>query len=388
MKILRVISSVNPENGGPINGLVNSSKVLSEKGHEITVLSLDDPTSQYVSEFQYPLVCFKGFSPLQFNQSFKVWLLDNVANYDVVIIHGLWQYHGYATFLACVKHQVPYVVFSHGMLDPWFNEISKLKTLKKNIYWKLFESKVIENASRVLFTSEEEKTLARTSFQPYRAKEHVVAYGSPLPNVNLEQCKHIFLEKHPQLNNKKFGLFLSRIHPKKGIDLLIKAFANVDNLPEDFNLVIAGPDKDKMEEKLMKFCPDKLINRIHWVGMLSGEVKWGAYQASEYFVLPSHQENFGIVVAEALSTATPVLISNKVNIWREIKSANAGFVESDSLEGSQNLLEQWFTLSNKKIKKMQDDALTCYKNNFSIEAAADELEAVLLNVIEKNHVKS
>tara|TARA_R110001583_G_scaffold1285_1_gene10552 strand:- start:20480 stop:21628 length:1149 start_codon:yes stop_codon:yes gene_type:complete len=381
MKILRVISSINPENGGPINGLVNSSEILVKKDHTINVLSLDDPQADYVKEFPFPVTCFKGsFGVLQYNKDFQLWLYENVANFDVVIIHGLWQFHGFATYKACIKASVPYVLFSHGMLDPWFNKISKLKTLKKNIYWRFFEGAVVNNATKVLFTSEEEKILARTSFQPYAVKEQVVAYGSPLPTVDIPSSAVKFLDNIPHLKDKKFGLFLSRIHSKKGIDILIEAFDRFSDTQPDFHLVIAGPDTHQLKEKLMKNCSVGISDRIHWVGMLKGEMKWGAFHLAEFFILPSHQENFGIVVAEALSTFTPTLITNKVNIWREIDSA--GFVENDNVLGIERLLSRWFALTEVEKNEMGKKAHLCYQKNFSMEAAVDSLEKTLVSIVQ------
>jgi glycosyltransferase involved in cell wall biosynthesis len=115
--------------------------------------------------------------------------------------------------------------------------------------------------------------------------------------------------------------------------------------------------------------------------MLTGDIKWGAYQVADCFILPSHQENFGIVVAEALSTGTPVLITNKVNIWREIDAAKAGIVDNDDVEGITKLLNHWFKLTAEEKRDMANKAKICYQNNFSIESAVTELERVLLDVI-------
>jgi glycosyltransferase involved in cell wall biosynthesis len=380
MKILRVISSVNPQAGGPINGLINSSNVLVEKGHFIDVLTLDDPSASWVPNFEFNLNSFKSqLGNLKYSSAFAEWLEANVSKYDVVIIHGIWQYHSYASSKACFRHNVPYVIFTHGMLDPWFNEVAKLKAIKKNIYWKLFESFAINNANAVLFTSKEEKSLASGSFLPYRPVEKVVAYGSPVPIIDVESAKKSFYESAPQLRQKNFVLFLSRIHTKKGIDLLIDAMGKVTN---DFILAIAGPgDVDLIRKLKLQIQERDLGCRVEWLGMLQGEQKWGAFYAADAFILPSHQENFGIVVAEALSTSTPVLITNKVNIWREIEAAGAGLVENDDVEGITKLLNQWFKLTAEEKRDMASKAKNCYQNNFSIESAVTDLESVLLDVI-------
>lgn len=385
LKILRVISTVNPQAGGPINGLLNSTELLITKGHLVEVLALDDPESSWIETFRYPVHTFKGkLASLQYNRQFSMWLSEHVTDYDVVIIHGLWQYHSYKTAQKCVEFNVPYVSFVHGMLDPWFNRENRLKQLKKSLYWAFFERHNINNASKVLFTSNEEQSLARLSFKPYAANEQVVAYGSQLPEMSEEEVKAYFFKQHPFVKGKRFALFLSRVHPKKGIDLLIEAIAKFTELPSDFVLVIAGPVSDAYKKQLTDLSNKLGVSgKILWVGMLQGDDKWGAFYAADVFILPSHQENFGIVVAEALSTGTPVLISNKVNIWREIKASGAGFVENDSVTGASQLLTKWFALSEAGKEAMQKNALVCYDKHFSIESAVNDLEKVLLSVSNK-----
>jgi glycosyltransferase involved in cell wall biosynthesis len=380
MKILRVISSVDRANGGPINGLINSSVELIAKGHEIDVLCLDDPNANFIKELPFNVYAFKGFiGGLKYSAEFANWLDDNVQSYDIIIIHGIWQYHAYATAKSCTKANVPYVLFTHGMLDPWFNEKFKLKALKKKVYWRFLEKLTVNNANAVLFTSEEEKVLARRSFSPYSPLETVVAYGSPTPKIEKEQAVTAFYNASPKLEGQRFVLFLSRIHTKKGIDLLIDAMAEVSH---DFILAIAGPgDVDLIRKLNLQIQERGLGSRVEWLGMLQGEQKWGAFYAADAFILPSHQENFGIVVAEALSTATPVLITNKVNIWREIDAAGAGFVENDDVDGIKELLNRWFELTTKEKLVMAVNAKACYQYNFSIESAVTDLEKVLINVI-------
>jgi glycosyltransferase involved in cell wall biosynthesis len=382
MKILRVINSINPTAGGPINGLINSSKVLVDLGHSVEVVAFDDPCAAWIKDFKFPVITFESLlGTFSYSRSFSAWLEVNVDSYDVVVIHGLWQFHSFATAKVCRNNNIPFVTFTHGMLDPWFNKTDKLKTIKKTLYWWLFERHVINNSNAVLFTSEEEKILARQSFLPYTPIEKVVAYGSPLPDVNLELASDALLQKYAKLKNKKIALYLSRIHEKKGIDLLIDALGQIKNLPEDFVLAIAGPDSGGLKAKLTARIETQGLNdRVVWLGMLSGDVKWGAYHAADVFVLPSHQENFGIVVSEALSTATPVLITNKVNIWREIDEAGAGFVENDDVSGVESLLNRWLALSVTEKIQMSGNAKACYEANFSIESAVNDLERVLCSV--------
>lgn len=383
MKILRVIPSVNTECGGPVNGLINTTQGLVDRGHEVSIATLDAPGSLWLKDFPYQVYSFRSrLGNYSFSKQFENWLKEKVSCYDVVIIHGIWQFHSYATAKVCRDCSVPYVVFTHGMLDPWFNVTHKLKAAKKWVYWLIFERRVINGANAVLFTSEEERILARKSFLPYSPEERVVAYGSSRELDTGIDSGEVFLERFPELRNKKFLLFLSRIHEKKGVDLLIDALAQCGDIPDNFSLAIAGPGSQALIVELNDRAKKLGISeKIQWLGMLDGVLKWGAYKASDCFILPSHQENFGIVVAEALSSATPVLITDKVNIWREIIAQEAGYAENDTVQGVISLLKSWFKNSDSQKDRMRENALMCYEKNFSIEAAVVSLEFELLRVV-------
>src|SRR5262249_6303466 len=133
----------------------------------------------------------------------------HAAAFDAVVVNGLWQYHGFGTRLALRRLDMPYHVFTHGMLDPWFKRAYPLKHLKKWLYWPWAEYRVLRDAAGVLFTSEEERLLARQSFWLYHAKEHVVAYGTSAPPQNGDALREAFLATHPQLRGKRIVLFLS-----------------------------------------------------------------------------------------------------------------------------------------------------------------------------------
>jgi len=382
MKILRVIRTVNPEGGGPIEALKQSSQILKDMGHEIDVLSLDGDQSDYIAQF--PLKVYAvgpGSGNYGYAKGFSLWLEQNYHRYDAVIVEGLWQYHGFAVRNVLRNKNVPYFVFTHGMLDPWFKRQYPLKHLKKWLYWPWAEYLVLRDAEKVLFTCQEEKLLARQSFWLYRCNEQVVNFGTSGHQGSAAEQRQQFLNQFPNLTGKRFLLFLSRIHPKKGIDLLIEAFAQVCGSDSELELVIAGPDQVGWGIEL-KSLADKLgiKDKITWTGMLSGDLKWGAYLSAEAFILPSHQENFGIVVAEAMSCRLPVLISNKVNIWHEIKQDQAGLVVDDTLSGCLKLISDWQCLDNDTKSSMQENAFRCFIERFEITKAANSLlDAITVN---------
>jgi glycosyltransferase involved in cell wall biosynthesis len=375
MKILHILPSTNPLLGGTVEAVRQSGAWLCAAGHTVDVLSLDDPGEAHVAAFSLPVHAIgPSAGHYRYNSRLVPWLRANAQNYDAVIVNGLWQYHSFGAWRALRRSRTPYFVFTHGMLDPWFKRTYPLKHLKKWLYWPWSEYRLLRDASAVLFTSEEERLLSRDSFWLYRAKEHIVPCGTASPPAQGELLRDAFFARHPQLRGKRLMLFLSRVHPKKGCDLLIEAFARRAQAHPDWQLVVAGPESGNLGERLRARASELgLSERITWTGMLEGNDKWAAFYASDVFVLPSHQENFGIVIAEALACQLPVLITNKVNIWREVLENEAGFVSDDTVDGVEHSLDRWLRLKLGDKQRMKARAQSLYESHFTVKAMAHGL---------------
>ena len=153
--------------------------------------------------------------------------------------------------------------------------------------------------------------------------------------------------------------------------MLLRAFAQTDG---DLHLVMAGPADDAYGQSLQRIAREPgLAGRVTWTGMIQGDLKWGAFRAAEAFVLPSHQENFGISVVEALACGRPVLISDKVNIWREITADGAGLAEDDTPAGTQRLLARWLALTTAERQAVAARARPCFERHFQVEGVARHL---------------
>lgn len=356
------------------------------KGHVIEVLTLDHPDSPFLGDYPLPVHAIgPSIGKYAYNPRLKSWLVANARNYDAIIINGLWMYHGFGAWRALRSMKVPYFIFTHGMLDPWFKKTYPLKHLKKWLYWPWADYRVLRDAKLVLFTCEQERLLARESFWLYRVNEAVVNYGAGSPPAeDSTYLRETFLTAHPSLRNKRLILFLSRIHEKKGCDLLIKGFAKVAHLDPSLQLVMAGPCADALLEKLKELAEAEGISeRITWPGMLRGAMKWGAFSAAEVFALSSHQENFGIAVAEALASGLPVLISDQVNIWREIEADGAGLVAPDTEAGTLALLLRWQAMSLDQRQAMARNAKACFEQRFTAEAMADSITTTIERAIKE-----
>ncbi len=380
MKVLRVISSINPQGGGPIEGVKQLQGPLEQLGVDVEIVCCDAPDAPWLAASGLPVVHALGPAKSSYAYAPRLlpWLRENASRFDAVIVNGIWQYHGMAVRKALAGTGVPYFVFTHGMLDPWFKHTYPLKHLKKWLYWPWGEYRVLRDARAVIFTCEEERLLARQSFWLYRANEAVTAYGTSSPPANGDELAQRFLEANTHLRDKRIVLFLSRIHEKKGCDLLLDAFAKVAASDQRLHLVMAGPDQTGWTATL-RVQAEKLgiADRISWPGMLQGDDKWGAFYAAEVFCLPSHQENFGIVVAEALACGKPVLISNKVNIWREIEADQAGFIDDDTVDGTVRNLQRWLALNADGYAESSARARQCFMSRFHIRRAAERLVEII-----------
>ena len=246
---------------------------------------------------------------------------------------------------------------------------------------------MVNEADGLLFTCETELLLARKSFTPYTPKREInVGYGIQTPPTYQNSMREEFLAKCPNVQNQPYLLFLSRIHYKKGVDMLIEAYASLvkersalsNSLPR---LVIAGPGLEtEYGQRMLSLVADntQLNGLILFTGMLTGEAKWGALYGCEAFILPSHQENFGIAVAEALACGKPVLISNQVNIWREIETGGGGFIENNTIEGTQTSLKRWLLLKQAPRTAMGRQAKATFERHFAIRQAAKRFKEAII----------
>jgi len=386
MKLLHMIHSADPASGGPIENIRQMASIYPAHGVDVTVITLDPPGASYLKDFPMELQTVGNTYGGKYGYSPELipWLKRNHQKYDCIIVNGIWQFHSYACWAALHKTDTPYVVFTHGMLDPWFRRQYPLKHLKKWLYWPWAEYRVLRDAKLVLFTSEEERTLATKSFWLYKANPFVVGYGTRVPKFDLEALRREFFSQHTHLQGKRLAIFVGRIHPKKGCDLLIQAFHRTLAQNPEWHLLMVGPDQVGWKAELEQISGACGIrDRITWPGMLRDERKWSALAASEVFVLPSHQENFGIVVAEALACGVPVLISDKVNIWREIENEQAGFVEEDSLQGTINLLDAWSRLEGSERTRMSIHARQCFDRHFDLDRNGVRLLEKLRSISQK-----
>jgi len=381
MNLLNAASTLDLTSGGIPEVLKQTTMALSDLGHHIEIVTLDDPSAKFeIGEGIKIHALGPSFGKYHLNFRLIPWLWRNANRFDAILVHGLWQYHSLSVWLISRFLKTPYFVFVHGTLDPWFKHMYPLKHLKKSVYWPWGVYSVLRSANGVIYSTEEERRLASSSFKLYKANEIVVNIGISDPVGESVSQKEVFYNNYPTLRGKRLLLFMSRIDPKKGCEILIEAFSRISKENPSLHLVMAGPDQSNWMPSLQKAAQElNIASRITWTGMLKGDLKWGAILSAECLVLPSHSENFGVVIAESLACGVPVIITDKVNIWREIQVEGAGFVSTDDVSGVSQSLQRWLNLDDTEKERLGANAKKCFLKNFEINSGVKRFIEIIQN---------
>lgn len=371
-KILRIIESADPKKGGPIFGLLESTKILRARGYSVDIITLDSPAEAFLNSVELKNIIALGpnHTKLAYTPNLKNWLSKNVSNYDLATIHGVWQWNSLGSYKQLNKYNVPYVIFPHGSLDVWDSNLRKVSWILKKIYFKFFESKVLNNSSAILFTSSDELKNSTINFNLPINKCRIIKYG--VPSLTLDEDNRLInIDK-----KNSYLLFLSRIHKKKGVERLLQAFSE-SKLKQNYKLKIAGTgDYNYIDSLRLLVSNLNLDNKVEFVGHVSGDLKRKVLEDAALFILPSYQENFGLAVAESLSLATPVAISNNVNIWQGVEKHNAGYVYNNSTADLITTLNDFYDLSRADYTEMCCNARSCFQLEFDIERFVDDIENI------------
>ena len=378
-KILRIINTLNPSYGGSSSAIIDHSIALKKHGFTVDILTCDPKNSKYQNSKKIKIINQgPGFGNYGFSFSLSSWLFKNKEKYDYFIIEGIWQYF---SLLARLLLQKKYFVLVHGALDPFFR-LNFFKRIKKQIYWNLIEKKNLILSNSILLTTEEEKRLLQKTYvNTDGIKKQVIGFGISKPKINKKKAKEIFYKKFPYLKNKFFLLYLGRFHEKKGCDLLINAMRKIKNNKNKCKILLVGPKND-YKNKMKNLCQKyKLNSNIFWSeDSMDGNIKYGAILASAGMVLFSRGENFGVSIVESLSQGKPVLITNKINIYRKILNYNAGFVCRDKVLDIANTLKKFSNLHKSRLNKMSKKSYKCFNDNFNLNSNNNnKLSDLLMN---------
>ncbi|MGK7947549.1 MAG: hormogonium polysaccharide biosynthesis glycosyltransferase HpsP [Xenococcaceae cyanobacterium] len=389
MRILQIVPSVSLVYGGPSQMVLGLSKALAAEGMEVTLITtnsngdtdqppLDVPIAQPIEQDGYEIIYFpcSPFRRYKFSLGLLQWLAQNANKYDLAHIHALFSPVSTAAATIARNKKLPYILRPLGTLDP--ADLQKKKQLKQ-IYGLLLEKPNLAGAAGVHFTSTEEaKVSERYGTQ---TRDLVIPLGVDNPsNLPAKGTARQQLGIKPDC---PLILFMSRIDPKKGLDLLIPALEKLQATKLDFHFVLAGANpqdidyENKIKQEIQK---STLAEKTTITGFVGGELKLGLLQDADLFVLPSYYENFGIAVAEAMGMSLPVIISDRVHIWQDIKSANAGWVVPCEVKKLTETLE--IAIEAKQERKQRGkNARQLTQAKYSWSAIAREMIAAYQKII-------
>ncbi len=309
------------------------SRALENRGVEVLIATTDaDGPGRLVVELgettRYagvPVLFFRR----QWGEAFKhsrplaSWLNNHVADFDVVHVHAVFNHSSLAAACACRKTDVPYVVRPLGTLDPW--SLSQ-KPLRKRLFWHLGVKAMLSGAAAIHYTTSEEQRLAEGALGLGRGVVIPLGIDDAMLHTPAD---HGDFRARLGLGQAPYVLALSRLHPKKGLDLLLDAFLDVAEAEDlsGWRLVVAGDGDPEYVAHLKGLVAARgATDRVLFPGWLAGGQKASALQGAALMALTSHQENFGVAVVEALGSGVPALVSTAVNLAGEIERSGAGWV--------------------------------------------------------------
>ena len=315
------------ERGGVVQAVVDLCQAIAARGHRVTLVTCDasdEPAHWKDSSGNWPTVVelpSSRFTDKLISRQGLRKFREIVQEVDVAHLHIPWRLTNLQLAGVLQKEDVPYVITPHGMLDDWSMRQSPLK---KRVYLTLARARLFRHAAAIHFTAKGEHEQAQRWISigdraVIQCNTLDLTVYDPLPGGEL--ALQAFPEIHPE---KQKILFLSRLHPKKGVELLLSAAALLREQRTDFQLLIAGPGEENYVAQLKQMAVRLGLSDLTcFLGMVKGAEKRSLYQCSDVFVLPTHQENFGLVLVEAMVCGTPVVTTMGTDIWPELQEAGA-----------------------------------------------------------------
>jgi glycosyltransferase involved in cell wall biosynthesis len=391
MKILHIIPSVASVRGGPSQAVLETVKALRNQGIAAEIATtndngndlLDVPLNQRIQYQQVPIWFFSRFSPeinsireFAFSSQLTSWLWQNAANYDLLHIHAIFSYTSTVAMAIARFQGIPYIVRPLGQLCEWSLQQS---VRKKQIYLKLIERANLNHAQGLHLTSkQEQEEVAHLGLSvPSFVLPHGLSIPEPLTDVRDRLRQYLNLPA-----DEPVILFLSRLHPKKGLDYLIQALGKLTH--HRFTFVLAGSGTKEYEAEIESLLVETGIrDRTHLTGFLTGETKNLFMQGSDLFVLTSHSENFGVAVLEALAVGVPVLLSPGVALASVVQENQLGYIAQLDVLAIAEAVDNY--LSNPQAgKDMGDRARQIITEKYTWEKISSDLLTIYRSILKFN----
>lgn len=347
VKVIHTIHSIRPEAGGPAYSVPALANALLQEGVEVelwTCLPIKTPPHGLV---------LKCVEPNMLATKFQV--AQKTDPHLIIHDHGVWLPWNHKVAMAAAKAKTPRVVSPRGMLEPW---AMGYRAAKKWLAWRLYQKHDLQTAALLHATADQESLNLRSL--GLTSPIHVAPNGVDFPPPGME----------PQMDpdGRNTILFMSRLHPKKGLLDLVTAWSQINH--PDWKIRIVGPDENNHRAEVQACIDSHSLNRsIAIEPALSGETKWQAYADASIFVLPSYSENFGMVVAEALASAVPV-ITTQATPWKELETQNCGWWIPPGESALRTTLEQAIETPMEKMTLMGQAGRSLISSRYSWNSIA------------------
>jgi glycosyltransferase involved in cell wall biosynthesis len=391
LRILQIVPSVSLIYGGPSQMVLGLSKGLAHQGVDVTILTTDSNGDTGQVPLDVPLdrpVCQDGYQIRYFHCSpfrrykFSVgllgWLVNHAQDYDVAHIHALFSPVSSMAAAIARAQKLPYILRPLGTLDP--ADLQKKRQVKR-LYAALLERPNLAGAAAVHFTSDPEAKLSERFGVVTR--DVVLPLGVDLPFVDAATVNAV-RDRWGIDRQSPLLLFMSRVDPKKGFDLLLPALEKLQAEGSKFHFVLAGanPQDPTYEQQIYRQIQASAIaSQTTLTGFVRGQEKAALLQAADLFVLPSYYENFGIAVAEAMSAGIPVVISDRVQICDAIAQSQSGWVAACTVNDLADQLRAALQDATERQRRGAN-AQTYAQRYYGWEAIAQQMIEVYRSVLE------
>lgn len=381
MNILNVLSYWGPEFGGPYINMINLAANAIKAGHKADIITTSPqqktqsgifPWNINTSSYDIPLTICKSYdTQIRFSKDFKKQFQKIVKKYDIVLIHGLWQYPASYAAYYCRKHNIPYLIFTHAMMSQW---AWTQKSLLKNILFRFIEKQNLLHAKRVCYMDQEEHQHAKE--KGIHTKEYI--FKSALNKTDIQAIKKA--RDHTPESDTFNILYLGRIHPKKGLHYLVESIHELRKKHQKIHLHVAGPEEDPQYAKKIKdfIAKKNLDTNITFYGTVAGSKKEQLFIDADVFLLPSADESSPVALLEAMGFGIPVIITPGCKI-PEVHNTMGYVINRDPSEIS-NAIDKLITNVPMK-KEMENNAHTFILKHFTWESRIQEIIKLLSGII-------
>ena len=385
MKVLLVINALGDVYGGISKVAIELSEVIGKLGISVDLVTtnangrvvVDEPLFTWIKKKEYRVQYFPYWDVFdyKFSPSLTFWLFQNASNYDLVHTHGIFSYPVLSAYWACNNSNTPYIVSPHGMLEPW---ALAYKSNKKKMYFSFLEKPALNKAAAIHMMASTEAANVRN----LNLKVPLFTLPNGIHRIDFNSLPNpdIFYQRFPETRNKKLIIFLGRIDPKKGLDLLAKAFTKAHQVFPDTQLIVAGQDNTGFLPIAQSYFEEAGCSEaVTFTGMLTGEMKYAALAAANIYVAPSYSEGFSMSVLEGMASGLPCTITTGCN-FPEAKDV-AKIVEIDAESIADALID--LLQDPMRAKDMGDRARQFILGNYTWDKIALNMASVYEDIVYK-----